>query len=97
MRFIWRSIAGLEILQHQLAVPQNDGQQVVEVVRHAAGQLSDGFHLLRLLILRLEGPAFGDVHGDPDAAHRLAVLAEMDTARAAQPPHGAVRPDRSIL
>ena len=90
-------IVRIEIGQQQLAVPQNHGQQIVEVVRHAAGQPSDGFHLLRLLILLLQRAAFGDVQGDADAAHRFAVLAEVDAARAAQPPHRAVGPDRSML
>jgi hypothetical protein len=39
---------------------------------------------------------FGDVQGNTDAAHRFAVFAEVDTARAVQPPHHAVRPDRSV-
>jgi len=39
---------GIERVLQQLAVPQNDGQQVVEVVRHAAGEPSDGLHLLGL-------------------------------------------------
>ena len=66
-------------------------------MRHAAGQPSDGFHLLRLMILFLQRAALGDVLGNPDAAHRFAVLAEEDPARAAQPPHRAVGPDRSVL
>ena len=41
----------VEIGQQQLAVAQNHGQQIVEVVRDAAGQPADGFHLLRLLKL----------------------------------------------
>ena len=69
-------IVGIEIRQQQFAVPENHGQQIVEVVRHAAGQPSDGFHLLRLLILLLQRAAFGDVQGNADAAHRFAVLAE---------------------
>jgi hypothetical protein len=31
---------------------QDGGEQVVEVVRHAAGQLADGLHLLALAELR---------------------------------------------
>jgi hypothetical protein len=34
-------------------------------VSHAAGQLPNRFHLLRLLILRFERPAFGDVKKIP--------------------------------
>ena len=92
----WRGSSGSRSGQQQLAEPQNHGQQIVEVVRHAAGQPSDGFHLLRLLILLLQRVAFGDVQGNTDGAHRLAVLAEEDTARAAQPPHRAVGANRSV-
>ena len=42
-------IVRIEIRQQQLAVAQNHGQQIVEVVRHAAGQPSDRLHLLGLL------------------------------------------------
>jgi hypothetical protein len=65
-------------------------------VRHAAGQLSDGLHFLCLLILRLQRAAFGNVQGNADAAQRFAVLAEVNTARAAQPPHRAVRTNGSV-
>ncbi len=43
----------LQIFPDQRRVAQNDGQDVVEVVRHAAGEPADGFHLLRLLELEL--------------------------------------------
>ena len=43
--------------QRRLAL--DHGQQVVEIVSHAAGQLADGFHLLRLPQLRLETGALG--------------------------------------
>ena len=38
----------------RLQIADDDGQQVVEIVRHAAGQLADALHLLRLgeLLLR---------------------------------------------
>ena len=47
-------IGRIEIGEQQLAVPQNHRQQIVEVVRHAAGQPADGFHLLRLVKLLLQ-------------------------------------------
>ena len=48
-------IGGVERRRHQLGVAGDDGQQVVEVVRDAAGEPADGFHLhrLRQLLLRL--------------------------------------------
>ena len=36
-------------------------EQIVEVVRDAAGEKAHGLHLLRLTQLRLESPAIGDV------------------------------------
>jgi hypothetical protein len=37
-----------------LGVAENDGQEVVEIVRHAAGELAHGFHLLGLAELVAE-------------------------------------------
>ena len=54
-------IGGIEPVERHLAESDDGGQQVVEVVRDAAGQLSDSFHLLRLPELLLEPLQFGDV------------------------------------
>ena len=35
-------------LERQLAVANDDVQQIIEIVRDPAGELADGFHLLRL-------------------------------------------------
>ena len=43
----WRN-AGRQILQRQARVPQNPGQQIVEIVRDAAGQNAQALQLLRL-------------------------------------------------
>ncbi len=48
----------------QLSVECDDRQQVVEVVRDAAGELPDGLHLLRLSQLRLERSLLRDVLHD---------------------------------
>jgi hypothetical protein len=55
-----------------LAVPGHHRQQVVEVVRHAAGELAHRLHLLRLTELALEPLTLADVLGD-DAARRPAL------------------------
>ena len=39
----------------------NDGEDVVEIVRDAAGELADGLHLLRLAQLLLQPPVQGHV------------------------------------
>ena len=40
--------------REQRGVAVNDGENVVEIVRHAAGELADGFHFLRLAQLLLQ-------------------------------------------
>ena len=64
---------------HRLQIADDDGQQVVEVVRDAAGQLADRLHLLRLrkLLLRalqrlLRLAPLGDVARDLGEADQLA-------------------------
>ena len=47
--------------EQQLAVARDGRQQVVEIVRDAAGQPAHGLHLLRLQELLLEPTAFGHV------------------------------------
>ena len=42
-----------EGFEHELAVAEDAGQQVVEIVRDPAGELADRLHLLRLPELRL--------------------------------------------
>src|SRR5439155_8275519 len=42
------SIAGLEILEQKLAVAADRRQQIIEIVRDAASQATDGFELLGL-------------------------------------------------
>ncbi len=71
------------VVEQQLVVTELEpGQQVVEVVRHAAGDLADGLHLLRLDQVLLETLLLGDVEQiDAEAvAHR----ADIDL-------HGTVR------
>ena len=49
-------------LQQQVAVANDRSQKVVEVVRDAAGQLTDGLHLLGLRELRFEVLLLRRVH-----------------------------------
>ena len=46
-------------MQHDLGVADDRGQQVVEVVRDAAGQAADRFHLLRVAQLLFEDQPLG--------------------------------------
>ena len=50
-----RRVGGLEIVEHEVAVAEDGGQQVVEVVRHPAGQAAHRLHFARLLQLLFEG------------------------------------------
>ncbi len=54
------------VLQH-LRQPQDDGQQVVEVVRDPAGQPPDAVHALGQAELLFQAPALGDVPQRRDA------------------------------
>src|SRR6185369_11289780 len=49
-------------LDHEhLGVARDDCEEVIEIVRDAAGKTTDGFHLLRLPELFLEKALLGDV------------------------------------
>ncbi len=53
-------VAGLELVERHLGVTEHHRQQVVEVVRDAAGQATDGLELLGLAEPLLDALAFGD-------------------------------------
>ena len=69
-------------LEQEVGVAGDDEGEVVEVVRDAAGELTDGLHLLRLEELLLEGAAIRDVDGHhdlrPAPAERRRVRADLD-------------------
>ena len=67
------------VLEHvQLHV--DDGENVVEIMRHTTGKLADGFHLLGLAELLLQLARLGDVAGvdDEKPLRRLACDAASD-------------------
>ncbi len=61
-------IARPEAQQQKIAEADHRGQQIVEVVRHAAGELAHRLHLLRLGELRLEALLIGGVDEMQDEA-----------------------------
>ena len=71
------------------------GQEVVEVVRHSAGQLSDGLHLLCLAKLLFERLSLIDVHADANHSGRLGSLVTQHSCTSGNPMHGTVRPHGS--
>jgi len=75
------------LVEHR-QVADDDGEQVVEVVREPARELADGFHLLRLDECGLVGFLFGDVDRQHEEADRGAVGVGFGDDHAARV-HGA--------
>ena len=74
-------VVALRIVEQQVAVAGNHREQVVEIVRHSAGEPPDRFHLLRLaqlllaFIERFFGQlTLGKIAADQDAAADLAAV-----------------------
>ena len=63
-------LAGGMAQEQQIAEADDHRQKVVEVVRHAAGELADGLHLLGLGELRFQVPLGGGVVGVKDQARK---------------------------
>ena len=87
----------LEALLREFEAAQDRGEYVVEVVRHAAGQLSDSLHLLRYrecvarALQRFLGPAaFRHVPNDLGEAYGLATLVSHHANRRLGPEVAAV-------
>jgi hypothetical protein len=85
-----------ELLAHQFGVTLNGGQQIVEVVCDAAGQLSNRFDLLRLTELLLQHVSFGHIQSDSRRADWRVCVVVKSLARRTDPVRGAVRPLRAI-
>ena len=93
-------VGGVERGRHQLGVAGDDGQQVVEVVRDAAGEPPDGLHLHRLRELSCFEPLLrasvlsGDVHG---AARRARPAVRRSVAHATMSRSQTMRPSAAIM
>ena len=57
-------IVGRHLLEEQVTVPLNDREQVIEVVGHAPGELTDRLHLLGLAELAFEASSLGQVQDE---------------------------------
>ncbi len=70
-----KGVGGVDLAEQDLAAPENDGQQVVEVMGHAARQPGHGTQPLGLLELLEHALSLGDVlgHGQ-DPCHRTVVV-----------------------
>src|SRR3954468_13932882 len=85
-------------------MPAHDHQQIVEVVRDAAGELTDRFHFLHLRELfaralkRALGLAlFGDILAHPEQPRRPSGIVLDDLDASLQVSHLAARADNSAL
>ena len=58
-------------------LPRNDLQHIVEIVRHAAGQVADRLHLLRLSKLRFGVGPLGDGGGHPGLQLFVGLLQDL--------------------
>ena len=58
----------------QVAVSSDDGQEIVEIARHAAGQAAHGVHFARVAQLFLELAAAGNIAKHQDGALQTAAL-----------------------
>ena len=70
-----------EAIEDQIAVAVDHREQVVEVVRDAAGQPAHGFHLLRLTELLLEPLQFRHVARHADQADHVSLGVAIDAFR----------------
>ena len=53
-----------KVIAQHLVVSQDDGEEIVEIVGHSAGEAADGLHFLRMEKLIFQGDAFGGTFGD---------------------------------
>ena len=63
-RFLVHSRGGLHLLQQYFCIAANHHEEIIEIVRHPAGQASHSFHLLCLAELIFQHPPFRDVFGN---------------------------------
>ena len=63
-----------EAVKQKFRIARDHHQQIVEIVRDAAGESAYGFHLLRLPELLLQGAALGDIFGKQFEGWSLAAV-----------------------
>ncbi len=67
-----------EILEEEIAVAENGGEKIIEVMGNTAGQLAECFHLLRTAQLILKLLARGDIHERTDKTDGPAFAIAVD-------------------
>ncbi len=83
-------VALVDLAEQEVAVYRDDGQQVVEVVRDAAGEAADRIELLRLIQAFLEALPVADVVDHAHGELRIAVRIAYERCRQVTPHHLAV-------
>ena len=82
-----------ERVDDEVREAEDRGQQIVEVVGDAAGELADGLHFLRLTELRFEGLPLADVDADAEEPNGGAQRVVEHPTASGQPMDAAVGPD----
>ena len=67
-----------QLVEKKIAVAENGGEKIIEVVRDAAGELAERFHFLRTNELILELFAGRHVHERADESDRFAIAVADD-------------------
>jgi hypothetical protein len=83
-------MAGAQLVGNHLGVPADDGEQVIEIVRHAAGEAADALQFLGLQKLVFQMFVFGDVQGHTDQSRGLALGVEKNPSFRRQPTLDAI-------
>ena len=92
-----RGDPGASPLEEDVAVAEDDREEVVEVVGHAAGQAADRLHLLGLAELLLQAAPVGDVGEHPEGAGEPSVGIEDGCAGNEAPTFLSVLPSKAPL
>src|SRR5690606_36000414 len=69
--FLLDRAVAVQVIEQQIAVAQDDGEQIVEVVRHTASERPDGFQLLGLPQLLLQALPLAQVQDEGDDVRRV--------------------------
>src|SRR6185437_672548 len=88
----------------EIEIADDDAEQIVEIMRHAAGEIADRLHLLRLDKLALQGGGLGRVLEQADDGAQVPVFIDRPAAEAdlderpvlAPPPQREVADDLAL-
>ena len=93
LQVLMQRVVVCHLRQCEFSRSVDDGEEIVEVVRDAAGELANRLHLLRLLELTFKRLPRGDVDGDAEQTGRRSVRLVRHLRAAMDPVGTGVRPD----